>query len=513
RRAGPPPRGGGGGGPPPPPGPPPGRRGRIWPVTATATELTHLSATELATMVRSGEVTSTEVVDAHIAVLERITALNAVAAQRFDAAREEAAAADQRVRAGDTDLPPWHGVPVTIKEMLGVAGMPHTGGYPHRRKFRETDDATVVARLRAAGGIVLAVGNTCGAFIWIESNNPIYGRVGNAYDAGRTAGGSTGGDGAIVGSGGAPVALGSDLGGSVRIPAYLNGVFGHLPSQGLVPLTGHFPVPEGEVRRMLYPGLLARRAADLAPLLRIVSGPDGVDEFVTERAHVGDPATVAIDGLPVTVSTHASTVPLRPVLRGALDDAAAELQTRGARVTEKPLRQMRWALAQFAAIASAELDLLTSWEGITASTNPAGRPRDPLLVRAPSAVLKLADVAPLRAVRTAAARRLIDSARQARDAVLEEIGDGVLLYPPFPRLAPRHRSTLGQPWLATNTAIFNLYGLPATQVPLGIGDAGLPLGAQVVARPGADHVCFAVALELERAFGGWVDPRDVRTRT
>jgi fatty acid amide hydrolase 2 len=84
-----------------------------------------------------------------------------------------------------------------------------------------------------------------------------------------------------------------------------------------------------------------------------------------------------------------------------------------------------------------------------------------------------------------------------------------MLYPPFPRLAPKHRHTVGQPWLATNTAIFNLYGLPATQVPLGLGDAGLPLGVQVVAGPGRDHVSIALAAHLEQAFGGWVDPREV----
>jgi fatty acid amide hydrolase 2 len=107
------------------------------------------------------------------------------------------------------------------------------------------------------------------------------------------------------------------------------------------------------------------------------------------------------------------------------------------------------------------------------------------------------------------ARRLVDSAQRAQDTLEDTIGDGVLLYPPFPRLAPKHRHTIGQPWLATNTAIFNLYGLPTTQVPLGIGDRGLPLGVQVVAAPGRDHTAIAVAGELERLCGGWVDPADV----
>jgi fatty acid amide hydrolase 2 len=116
----------------------------------------------------------------------------------------------------------------------------------------------------------------------------------------------------------------------------------------------------------------------------------------------------------------------------------------------------------------------------------------------------------VKSVRTRAARRLIDSAQRANDSLLETIGDGVMLYPPFPRLAPKHRHTLGQPWLATNTAIFNLYGLPATQVPLGLGAEGLPLGVQVVAAAGNDHVGIAVAMELERALGGWVPPPGAR---
>jgi fatty acid amide hydrolase 2 len=420
-------------------------------------------------------------------------------------ARDEADAADEAISRGSIDLPPLHGVPCTVKEMLAVEGMPHTGGYPHRRKFREPADAPVVARLREAGAIVLGVGNTCGFLIWIESNNPLYGRVSCAYDATRTAGGSSGGDAAIVGSGGAPIALGSDLGGSIRIPAFFNGVFGHLPSPGLVPLTGHFPMPDGELRRRLSPGPLARRAEDLMPVLRLIAGPDGDDPYTEEQA-IGDPADVSLRGLPVAVSTHSSTLPLRPVLRRGIDAAAEALAERGAAVREAPLKELRWALAQFGATAVTEIDLLSSWEGITASTRPDAPRRAPLAVRGPAAVLRVVDSAPLRSLRTRGARRLVDSAQRATDTLIETIGDGVLLYPPFPRPVPKHRHTLAQPWLATNTAVFNLYGLPATQVPLGLGSNGLPVGVQVVAGAGRDHVAIAVALELERAFGGWVDP-------
>jgi fatty acid amide hydrolase 2 len=243
------------------------------------------------------------------------------------------------------------------------------------------------------------------------------------------------------------------------------------------------------------------------PVLRIVAGPDGEDEFVTEQS-IGDPADVQVEGLSVVVSTHSSTVPLRPVLRHAIEGAAEALAARGADVHEAPLKQLRWALAQFLATATAEIDLLESWTGITTPTSSKPRKRAPLLVRGPAAVLRVVDAAPVRALRTRAVRRLIDSAQRAQDTLADTIGDGVLLYPPFPRLAPRHRATLGQPWLATNTAIFNLYGMPATQIPLGLGSAGLPLGVQAVAAPGNDHVTIAVALDLERAFGGWVDPAE-----
>lgn len=479
--------------------------------TVPRVPLTHLSALELAAAIRTRKVSVVDVVDAHLAVLERIADRNALAAPRFEAARAEAADADARLAAEpDPDsLPPLFGVPATVKELIAVEGMPHTGGFPHRRKFREEADAPVVARLRAAGAIVLGVGNTPGPFYWLETNNRIYGRTSNAYAADRTAGGSSGGDAVMVGSGAAPIALGSDMGGSIRIPAFMNGIFGHLPSPGLVPITGHFPMPAGEIRRTLFIGPLARRAADLAPVLRIIAGPDGEDPYAVTMP-LGDPATVAVAGMKVLVSTDTSTLPMRPVIAQAVDSAARLLADAGAEVEEIALPHLRWALAQCAAVAWSEFDLLASWSALTAPTRPGRRSRPPLRVAAPAAVLSLVDSGPAKFVRTRAARRLVDASRRAADTLAATIGDGVLLFPPFPRVAPKHRTTLWQPWLATNTAVFNMFGMPATQVPLGLTDDGLPLGVQVVAAPGHDHVSIAAALELERAAGGWIDPQNAR---
>ena len=207
----------------------------------------------------------------------------------------------------------------------------------------------------------------------------------------------------------------------------------------------------------------------------------------------------------VLMAQDSSTLPMRPVIREAVERAAGLLSDAGADVEHVSLRGLRWALAQFGAVAWSEFDFLSSWSALMAPTKQRSG-RTPLAVAAPAAVLQLVEAAPVRLVRTRAARRLVDAARQAADSLAESIGDGVLLYPPFPRLAPRHRTTIGQPWLATNTAVFNLFGLPVTQVPLGLATSGLPTGVQVVAAPGQDHVSIAVALELERRSGGWVDP-------
>jgi fatty acid amide hydrolase 2 len=475
-------------------------------MSASGLPLTRMSATQLARLIRARAVSSTDVVDAHIEVLNRIAERNALAADRFELAREEAEAADAQVAAGSGELPPLLGVPVTVKELIAVAGMPHTGGFPHRRKFREAADAPAVARLRAAGAIVLGVGNTPGPFYWLETNNKIYGRTSNAYDGSRTAGGSSGGDATIVASGGAALALGSDMGGSIRVPAFVNGIFGHLPSPGLVPITGHFPMPAGDIRRTLSPVPLARRAEDLAPVLRIIAGPDGTDPFV-EDMPLGDPADVRVPGMRVLVCLESSTLPLRPAIRASVERAAELLTDAGASVERISLRGLRWALAQFAALAWSEFDLLSSWSALMAPTKPRSG-RTPVAVAAPAAALHIAESAPIRFVRMRTTRRVVDAARRASDELQETIGDGVLLYPPFPRLAPRHRTTIGQPWLATNTAVFNLFGLPVTQVPLGLGAEGLPVGVQVAAAPGHDHVSIAVALELERRGGGWIDPQE-----
>ena len=239
-------------------------------VLAPSQPLTERSATDLARAIRHRETSSRDVVEAHIERIEFMhERINAVVVDRFDAARADADAADARIAATAyvDELPPFFGVPCTIKESIAMAGMPNCAGLVSRSQYRSTQNAPTVQRMIDAGAIVLGVTNTPELCLWIETENRVYGRTHNAYSKYRTAGGSSGGEGAVVGSGGSPLGLGADIGGSIRLPAFFNGVFGLKPSPGVVPSTGQFPTTHTEIAaQMLTIGPIVRRGEDLWPM-------------------------------------------------------------------------------------------------------------------------------------------------------------------------------------------------------------------------------------------------------
>ncbi len=485
------------------------------PVSATAAParpITERSAVDLAAAIRARELTSREVVDEHIALIEaRNPALNAIVATRFDAARAEADAADERLdkRRGRKDRPPLLGVPCTIKESFAVAGLPNTAGAIARREVIAERSATAVERLVAAGAIPLGVTNTSELTMWIESANRVWGRTNNAYDPARTAGGSSGGEGSSVGAGFAPIGLGTDIGGSIRLPAFFNGVFGHKPSGAIVPHTGHYPFPNERGSFLLGSGPLARHAEDLMPFLRIVAGPDGLDTTVRE-VELGDPADVSIEGLRVVISDDASLLPVSLELRNARIRAAKALAAAGAEVVRVSLPAIKTVIEPYlnAMRESGGLrELLT--EGGAEVPGFGRLLRDAVRGRSPYTtplLMTLASENVAAHMPQSLQRRAEAAEREVAERVGEAIGDGVMLHPPFSRVAPRHGRTVGRPWMIAPTALFNLLGLPVTEVPLGLNEQGLPLGVQVAAGLDRDHVAIAVAIELERAFGGWVPP-------
>ncbi len=466
-----------------------------------------LSATALARAIRERRLRSVDVVDAHIARIERINpTINAVVQQRFDAARAEAHAADAAVEQGQADLPPLHGVPCTIKENFAFAGYPQVSGLVARRNAIADADAPTVARLRQAGAIVLGFTNTSELCMWLESNNRVYGRTNNPYDPRCMVGGSSGGEGAIIGAGASPFGLGADVGGSIRFPAFFNGVFGHKPTPGIVPNTGQFPLPEGRMNRNCVTGPLARRAEDLWPLLRILAGADGIDPEARDGALQGNPDAVDVGALRVLSIEENGRHRVAADLRAAQRDAAQWLGTQGRGLRAPRFPAMKQSFEIWSALMqqaqpqpfaeqlgqgrriSVARELLKLSVGRSAHTVPALALA--ALERVPMPVERYA--------RLGAALRA---------ELIEAIGpDGVLLMPPYTSAAPRHNVPLLRPFHFAYCGLFNVLGFPVTQVPLGLNRDGLPLGVQVVGIPGNDAVTIAAARALERRFGGWTPP-------
>jgi fatty acid amide hydrolase 2 len=258
---------------------------------------------------------------------------------------------------------------------------------------------------------------------------------------------------------------------------------------------------------MLGVGPLTRRAEDLIAVLRIIAGPDGVDP-TTRALELGDPGSVSIAGMRVVVLEDTSVRPLSRELRDARERAAGALAAAGAHLERVALSSWRRALIPFLATLQAgsdqsTLDLLREAGAPAPTWRSLLKPRGPH-TRATRLAL-MPELLP-HSAGSVGRGRAIKRGRALAGELTETIGDGVLLHPAHPSVAPRHGRTLGRPWLLTPSAMFNLAGVPVTEVPLGLSPAGLPVGVQVAAGPGRDHVSIAVALELERAFGGWVPP-------
>ncbi len=224
---------------------------------------------------------------------------------------------------GATSRGPLHGVPVTIKDTLETAGVICTGGTKGRANYVPKADATAVARLRAAGAIILGKTNVPELAGALETDNLIYGRTNNPYDLTRTPGGSSGGEAAIVAAGGSPLGLGTDAGGSIRVPAHFCGLAAIKPTSGRVPRTGQFPLPLGARSAVFHVSLLARKVEDLALALPIISGPDYRDHSIVGMP-LGNPGSVKLQDLKIAFfDDDGVATPTREIIAAVRDSAKA----------------------------------------------------------------------------------------------------------------------------------------------------------------------------------------------
>ena len=434
-------------------------------------------------------ISSLELVDAAIARIEDLDAdINAVVVRDFERARTAARAADGALARGAGGA--LLGVPMTVKEAINVAGLPTTWGMPPFRDWMAPADAVAVTRLKAAGAIVLGKTNVPPFLADWQCANPLHGRTVNPWDPARTPGGSSGGAAAALASGLVPLELGSDLAGSIRIPAAFCGVFGHKPSFGLVPMGGAAPPGvEGLPPPLAVLGPMARCAADLALALEVLAGPAG-EEAKGYRLALPAARHESLSTFRVLVLDELPGVPLDGAIRQALRTLADRLAGAGARVEAADP-----ALLDPGAMLDCFRSLI---EVVTTRGAPSG-----------------SSVSAHEWMEVQDAQLTL----QRRWASLFETFD-VVIAPAFGTVAFEHdessemneRTLLidGEqtPYAAQGawSAMASVGNLPATAVPLGTSAAGLPVGVQVIGPYLEDRTTIAFARLLEQEFGGFQPP-------
>lgn len=485
--------------------------------------LEKFSGFQIAEQIKIGEITSSEVVTYFIDQIQSVNSkLNAVVETRFDQARKEAKECDQRIKNGEKNLGPLFGVPFTLKEMISADGLKNTLGSVHYKNRISDFDATAVSRLKKAGAILLGTTNVPEVGFWFECDNPIYGFTKNPYDLTRTSGGSSGGEGAIIGAGASPFGLGSDIGGSIRMPAFFCGIFGHKPSDKIVPMTGHFPVYPKTAHEMTgakYPftviGPMSRKASDLYDLMNLIVGPDEFDRETRKdfklKPRVTNWSKIKVYTLPSPVIHGTSAVD--PSLSKVVVDAGKHFESLGAFVEELPDKIM--------------ISGFEAWTGRTWSME--GRDFENYLaagnkIELAKEFFKLATGRrsyTFPSLLTAFVDRYMSDKDMMKDVYLKDLEalrknlqtvlgeNSILIMPPHPRQAPKHHTTYARPFDFAFTGVINGLGFPATCAPMGL-HKGLPLGIQIVANDGQDHLTLSAAEQIEKGFGGWQAPTTFR---
>jgi Asp-tRNA(Asn)/Glu-tRNA(Gln) amidotransferase A subunit family amidase len=457
---------------------------------------------EIAAGIREKRVSPVEVVDAH---LERAAALqpklNAFVHLDAEGARTQARAAEDALMRGE-EVGPLHGVPVTIKSCIDVAGWPAPAGSLLRKDYVAQQDAPLVSRLRAAGAIVLGNTNTPEYLMAYETDNSLSGKTSNPWDLARSAGGSSGGEAAAIASGCSAGGVGSDGGGSIRVPAHFCGICGLKPTPGRIPATGHFPGGGGAFGWIGVVGPMARTVSDVRALFEVMAGPDAGDALsapVPVRAVKEKDAR----GLRVGILESDALGKATPETTAAVERAAGLLSEQGFKVERKRLVGLDCAielwwyffgpvianlirdgavgqeeimspmLREFVALATAEIPM--EFESLLTACGDRDRLRGEILRQMEEVTILLSPVSTGPAFRHGEGNWRSGARENYRDTM-------------------RYSQ-----WL-------NLTGFPGVAVPLGMSGDGLPIGVQVIGRPYEEQVVLAVAEAIERGRGPWQAP-------
>ncbi len=455
-------------------------------------KLLELSAIRQAALVRSRQISAFQLVEAHIEQIERINSgLNAVVELLADAALEAAREADAKIAAGEV-CGPLHGVPFSIKDSIDVRGTRCTAGTLGRKGSAPAkQDATLVARLRAAGAIPIAKTNLPDLLFSFETDNLIFGRTNNPYDLTRSPGGSSGGESALIAACGSPLGLGSDALGSVRVPGAFCGIASIKPTSGRLPRTGHVPPPGGWVEALWQIGPMARSVEDLELAMELLAYPDGKD-FTSPPVPLS--AAPVLRDLRVAYFTSNGFAPCSQAVRDHVTRCAAFLSSMGLKVEEHRPPGVEHAYELEFALLGAD-----GAQGIDAYLREAGSTEvHPFLT---AFVDKMR---PHEANASGLAKRwaVWDEYRTKMAAFFTRFD--VILCPTYTQTAlPHGASNVESNFKGFSyTMAWNLAGVPAATVRCG-EEAGLPVNVQVVARPWQERTALAVCRAIETEFGGW----------
>ena len=461
------------------------------------------TATKLARAIRNGRLSSVEATEAHLERIARVNEpLNALVLVDRAGAMKAARAAD-RARLKKKPLGPLHGVPITIKEAFDVAGLRTTSSHPPLKDNVAKTDASLVARLRAAGAVILGKTNVPELCADFQTDSPIFGTTRNAWDAWRTAGGSTGGGAVAVAARLSPLELGSDIGGSVRNPAHYNGIFSLKPTEWRVPAHGHVPDLPGVTRTIRYMGTfgpLARSVDDLETALRVIAGPDGY-EAEAPPVPIGPTPKLSAKGLRIAVLTGNPLVPVSADTASVVQATAKLLSKAGAKVTFAEPEGLDWQqgwddwsdLFQYQLRALQPLEMRERFFDKGASPDPSARS----VVR--TSRLDLGQFFAVLDRRDRLLRRC--------EAFLD--GYDAWLMPVMPDAAfirqkqsePLRIDGVDHPYFFAGTAynfLANLTGQPSLVLPCGFSKDGLPIGLQLTGKRWGEARLLGVAKVLEK---------------
>ena len=467
----------------------------------SSNELLFSSATRMLSLLRSREVSSRELVDAHLAQIARVNPrLNAIVTLTAESARREADESDRRLARGDAR--PLEGLPVTIKDTVETAGVRSTGGTKLFEDYVPVVDAPVVARWKAAGAIMLGKTNAPELALDFDCENPVFGATHNPWDLERVPGGSSGGEAAAIASGCSPLGLGTDLGGSIRIPAHFCGIAGLKPTVEAVPRTGHVPagVPPLPIALMATFGPMARAVEDLALAFNLARGPYHADPYIVPSPPAA-PETVDVRRLACAFYVDGGPTPVEAPIREAVRSAARVLADAGVRVEEHVPRG--FATAHQVLFKMILADGGEGFRMMAGSRYDEYRPQ----------LRRMLESQPTLSVMEFFFAGIERDVFRADLALLMEEWP-IILGPTLPIAAFRrehdghdiegqHFDHIAPLW---GTDWVNLAGLPAAVVPAGTTPDGLPIGVQVVGPRFGESEVLAVAAVIERELGGYRRP-------